>query len=1439
MTSYGKIDLASTIKKTIINLSPPPVVYTTLVALGPNDYAAPPGGFLPLNPVGPATATTGTLPYDTYFQNIVTDTTLSSPIANRYYITLTDCYTNNAINIYSGAGGAIITKRTFPSEVKVGGWIAGIKEGLAWRIVKVFNSATIGNPNCYVSPIQVTNVTTNTTGRATYSANPLYSGCVTLLVEDVNFYNLAYNFSAPTQTPTGKGYPYIYFELNNDGVPNIAPNDYNFLGQILTGKGDQYFKSIIAGVTARFTNAGSYENNIPVIQALTDFKVGDAIAPLTVTMTGSTIYSTLVINSFSTTGIPDGTKPIESTHIFNPSLPAGTYICEQTSANTYRLNKAYSTLTGSTLTGSFSYVQFVNSKLSTYVSSANAVGLVQSVSLLPSFQILSTLSRYTSTIIKPFTYKAYGDYYKEIPVSTFSFSSLTGIKAGSQLAVNERPANIPATSINDQYVVTTSAVSTISWLYLGQDTLTGADTGILNPFGGGGSGAGGGGGGGNTVYNDAFFTSTLLGPAPAPSTLSSIVTAKNIIFPWIYPKQLQIGNTSVPYLSTLNVNLQVNISTTFPAPNEYSTITIPIVSGGSSSKYINQGGQPTAVTAIMLQTVGGIPTSTYYSTLGPPIFESPTNVLIVANNVFKAISTISGIPNQLSIYYDNFNPSTFSSIIPFTSTFTTPGQPANFSSITAVTSTISTISFFFTPPKFTDITNNTNTSFITSSIITLSTVAPPSRVNVPAIATGNSLLRSVFTTTPYPGLIRLPDLSRVGSSIFTVTGGLAPSATYNFTAQAVNEFDLTSVQGVVSSISTLTTLPVPLPNTPAYFSTPIVLASNTSRFCSTVYNLSGTAITNLVSTTTDWVSNKIQTPLTTRYGLNNSAYYATSQYNIEIDINTVDAGVPGASAVINNTQLGFFSPSSWAPAIFTSTATVASGITLRVSTIDSYYTAPNTYQGYYFSGSVDFTIGSAAFGQGSLVRSPDPFNVNMRQRAIVVESGPASLQYGVSGFPAAISSSSFYYNGQMGQPVIETVSTYLKTTNPFTQASGIYVTGDGTLTMAISTVVSSLGGYFSAKPILQLQSPAFSTNKVYNDFVSTVGWGTPAFPVIGPIPDSNLVFSVSQPLTILSTFHTSTLLISTLVSNCISTVVSTIPFNVLIDPQTISTLQVIPAVVPTMSTINKAGMLSVLSTISSFSLCPPFDTGAPVAYSHAVSIGDSKYEASLQITRGAFTASTMNYAYTNYANTLSNTLNYTGVTGAILPNGPNFTQIYTNSPTSRYRFAKFVWRLPVSQTINGFNFTLHSMLNINPVYNENVFQIFGLPNTSANDPPVVVNFRVDDGTVNSGIIDATPVYSRTTANGYSTPWINASVVTAALNGNTYGYTSQTAFTDEITANGFGGTNIFNLDGNNLTITVYNPQQIPSSYTNPLYVYLLVGLPTSKNITFTYASASYF
>jgi hypothetical protein len=914
-----------------------------------------------------------------------------------------------------------------------------------------------------------------------------------------------------------------------------------------------------------------------------------------------------------------------------------------------------------------------------------------------------------------------------------------------------------------------------------------------------------------------------------------MISAKNIILPWVYPAQTQIGNSLVPYLSTLNANLRINISTGLPPPNATSTITIPIISGGSSSQFINQVGQSNAVTAIMLQAVNATPPSTYYSTIGPPIFDKPTNVLIVANGIFSTMSTVSSSPNELSFYYDNLNPSTNVTTIPFTSTFLTPAAPANFSSISSVAVTSSNISLNFTAPTFTDLTNGTNTSGIVSSIITISSLGSASRVSIPAI---NPLtepnLASTIYTSPYPAVIPLPDVTQ------PITSGLAPGVTYNFTVQSVNEFGLQSGRGVVSSISTFATLPVPLPPTPAYLSTSIVLQADASRYCSTVYNLVGSTITTLLSTTTDWVSGKITTPLTPLYGNANSSFYDTSLYSIELDVNTANATTAGASVVTNPTQKGWASATAWASPAFTSTATVASGITLRVSTIDSYANAPNTYQGYYYSAVTDFTIGAAAFGQGSLVASPSPLDVNMRQRLLVpaVEDAGQSLQYGVSGFPAAISSSSFYFNGQMGQPVIETVSTYLKTTNPFTQASGIYVTGDGTLTMAISTVVSSLGGYFSAKPILQLQSPAFSTNQVYNDFVSTVGWGT-TIPVVGPIPDSNLVFSVSQPLSIVSTFYTSTLLISTLVSNCLSTVVSTIPFNVLIDPQTISTLQVIPAVVPTMSTINKAGMLSVLSTVSSFSLCTPFDTGAPVAYSHAVAIGGSNYEASLQMTKGAFTASTINYAYTNYANTLSNTLDYTGVTGAVLPNGPNFTQFYPNSSTSRYRFAKFVWQLP-SKAINGFNFTLHSMSNINALYNENVFQIFGLPNPSTNDPPVVVNFRVDDNSVNGGIIDPTPVYSRTPANGYSTPWINASVVTAALNGNTYGYTSQTAFTDEITANGFGGTNIFNLDGNNnLTITVYNPQEIPASYTNPLYVYLLVGLPTSKNITFTYASASYF
>ena len=1458
----GGLEVVSTIRTSnILSLTVPPVIYLTLVALGSTDYATRPATFAPVN-AGAA---------DTYFQNIVTDASKSSPISNRWYITLTDC--SPGTNVYSyvittptGTGNV---SRRFPQELKVGGWIAGVKEGLAWRIVKIFNNTTIGAPNTYVSPVQVPGVTTNTTGLPTYVGPPTttltgtISGCVTLLVEDVQLYNLVLSNSSNGGPINGAGTPYIYFELNNDGVPNIAPNLGGALVSLaITGGGDRYFTSMIENIYARFTNTGAYEDNIPVIQSPNTFTLGDTIAPLTVTMTGSTINSTLTITSFSNKPLPPGTRPIESTHIFNPLLPRGTYISEQTSANTYRLNNAVSTVTGlSSIGGTFSYVTFVNANLSSYVSTASAVGIVTNVNI-PSFRILSTLSAYSSTIIRPFTYKAFGDFYKSIPVSSFTFTGLTGVQAGSQLAVNPAPANIPATSVNDKYIVTDRTVSSITWLYLGQDTLTGDDMGILNPFGGGGgagSGTATGGavtGGGNQIYNDAYFLLNTASPPPAPVGQSAIISAKSIILPWTYPPQTQVGYTPapLPYLSSLNASLRINVATGLPPPADVSTITIPIVTGGNSSQFINQSvGANTAITAVILQSLGVTSPYSYYSTFGPPIFASTTQALVIGNGLFSTISTISSTPNQLVVSYNNYLPGLNSTVIKFSSTFLPPGAPANFSSVSGIVSSSTSISINFTAPTFTDSVNNTNTSFIVSTLLQLTATVPPNRRTIPAIAANDPSLVTSTITSPFPAVIPLPTYVD-GIAV----GGLplAPDTTYTVLASAINDMNISTVGGVgsVSGVTTFTTLPLPAPRTPAYYSTTILLQSSVSRFCSSVlpiYNITNNStISRLISTTNDWSSQAIFTPLTPLYGSANPTT-TVPLYNIAVDVTTATtSSTPGASAVTQPNQVGW-DGSGWS-ATNVSTLAQNSGINLFVSSVDTYFYAPKSYQGYYYSGLVNLTLTPGAFGAGSLVPSGNPYMVNMRQTGTANLTTKETttgtfLQYGGAGLPAAISSSTFYYNGPMNQPTLISTYTTLSGTSPYKLATGVSVTGDGTMSLEISTIVSSIGGYFYTQPVLQYDCGAFARSIVYNDFFSTVGYGTGTFPAAGPIPNP-VMYSIKQPLSIPSTFYVSTLLVSTIVNNPVGKIVSTIPYSVMIDPMTISTLQVIPITVPTIpstSSINVPGMLTVLSSISSVSLCPPFDTGTPPVYNHTVPIGTTpNYEACLQLTNGAFTANGINsYAYANYTRTVNNTaVNYSAIPGAVQGTGPEFLSVYTLN--GNYRFAKFVWKLPSLTAITGFTFVLHNFKNIVADYFPNGFQVYP---SSANlrSYPIIINYRIDDGAKLGGAINPLPATTRSPNLGYSTPWINAAVVTGSVDGYSAGYTAQELFTDEITANGLGGGDDVTYDANkNLRISAFVPNQIPNTYvlannSNPLYVYLLVGLPTGEDTSFTYASASYF
>jgi len=1234
---------------------------------------------------------------------------------------------------------------------------------------------------------------------------------------------------------------------------------------------------------SRFQNAGAYEDNIPVIQSVNNFKIGDAIAPLTITLTGSTIYSTLVVNSFSTMAIPPGTRPIESTHIFHPSLPAGTFIQEQLTANTFRLSKPVSTINGitrSTLTGNFSYLSFVPANLSSYVSSANAIGVVTNTNL-PSFQIISTVSGYSSTIIKPFAYKAFGEFYKTIPVSTFSLSSLTGIQIGSQVAINYSPINVPPVSINDQFIVTTRDVSTITWLYLGQDTLTGEDTGILNPFVGGG--AAGGAGGGNNIYNDTWFLSnTAAAPAapksfPFPGAPSTVVSATDIVLPWVYPEQFTVGYSSnqLPFLSSLHVTLTCMLSTgntTMPI----STLNTTLVGGANTNLYINQIAQNTAMTAVILQTRNSTPPSTIFSTIGYPAFSTPTNVMIIRNGLFSTISS-SLTSNSLKVWYDNYVPGSNVTTIPFYSTFAPPGGPGNFTSVTAIVPTTSSVTISLVNPTYTDAVNRTNTSILTAAVISVATTvaalparAGPAGATIAALPVTSPLLNATTTVSPAnPASIVTPDaILNAGQNvnIGPVTTVVAPGTPYTFTVATINDQGIAS-PSVALNVTTFTTPPVPLGKTPAYFSTPILMANESFRYCSTtipIYNIStNSTVTNLLSTTTDWVSGKIQTPLTPLYGQANAPYGQTF-YNVAIDINSTitTPGTsfvrPGTSVVTSSGQQGW-NASGWPADTFTSTLVTTNGINLRVSSIDTYYFAPVTYQGFYYSASVDFTISTTAFNSGSLLPSPTPLQVNMRQYATTqgataeTTSGK-SLTYGTSpSVPNAISSSTFYYNGKMQMPILSGVSTSIVGAPQY--ASGVSIIGNGAATLSISTYVSSLGGFFYTPPMVQYKSELFTHSDIkFNDFLSTVGpniYKGANFNERGPIPD-NLMFSFQENLNVTASSYTSSLAISTILNNPIGTTSKLVDVFIMIDSLSISTIATIPTTIPLMSVSDRRGALVKLSTISPFSLCTPYDTGVPVIYDHIQNISTGAtalsldYRYALQITNGSFTSGSYSkYAYANYASTLGNTGVTYGKEG-IVPTGNTFRGQVTVTPTDKYRFAKFAWKLVSNIIVNGISIQINNLRNALPTnYGKNGFTVFGLPYTDQMQPPVVIFYRFSDQT-SGGVINGTT---------YSTPWTSATnVISTPDAGNTFEYIAQSpsqdptlnSYENEVISCGVSnpGDVPFTYANNTLNIPVYPPANgVTSVIVVPpiqaIYFYVLIGLPMSYDIAFDSVSAFYF
>jgi hypothetical protein len=238
------------------------------------------------------------------------------------------------------------------------------------------------------------------------------------------------------------------------------------------------------------------------------------------------------------------------------------------------------------------------------------------------------------------------------------------------------------------------------------------------------------------------------------------------------------------------------------------------------------------------------------------------------------------------------------------------------------------------------------------------------------------------------------------------------------------------------------------------------------------------------------------------------------------------------------------------------------------------------------------------------------------------------------------------------------------------------------------------------------------------------------------------------------------------------------------------------------------------------------------------------------------------YAYSDYTSTLNNAgVNYGlhGITpvGGTFRGGNGFPAYYTSTlatahsltgnVTEKYRFAQFVWKLPVNATtpvsVNGFSFQLNNLQGAYATFYQGPggFSIYGLPFINEHQSPVIINFRLDDG-------------SPISLTGNSTPWINVTAATCSVtSGSTAALYSQSMtgdpadndYTMEPMNCGFatpGNVNYTYNDGV-LSIQVTPPPNgttyLPPSITATTYVYLLVGLPMSFNISFDHVSAYYF
>ena len=726
------------------------------------------------------------------------------------------------------------------------------------------------------------------------------------------------------------------------------------------------------------------------------------------------------------------------------------------------------------------------------------------------------------------------------------------------------------------------------------------------------------------------------------------------------------------------------------------------------------------------------------STFTFPGDASPRLAYIYRNTALSSL--VSSSSNIVYGFYANTSPSTniASTLYGIYVGAGPPGPPATVS-LSAVTSTTATLSY--TAPTSNDITDPSTTLTITNYTFQYSSAA--------------SLLRY---GTPVSDSAQVVDN---GTNLSYALSGLYPDSLYTFSVKAKNSANLF---GAFSTISSTTSFLSPIAALSGSLSFPARYFSN-----GTLTNVqTGSTTTNLVNLSTAWTSAGFSTPI----------------HNITLrgsSITTTIAAISTILTVGTTSTVGGLVTFSGFPTAGSPAAATANGITITPSVVDTYGAQATNRQGFYLQGNNTLTLGNTTFAASS----------NLYKIAAFQQSsftGNATFTYAVDNFVTAV-------------PSVSSIGTNFFGAVPSSFVSGVRVVF-GTPTYVASTVVTNMGTYYYANPLLTYTGSTALTPGTESN-LSRVISGSNAGALSNLVYFSNTILtsgslnavfrsSITLSVTANNPFGTSGSLAATSIPAIVDGPSYTLIYLTL--PQTLSSITQGGASV-------RGHHITSGSTIGGVNI-PPFSTSAtPYANTPYDNTSSIALQQELQTFNGAF--QTITSAVNGY-------LNYTG----FRYDATNFNTVdYSAITTTGYRYATFAWNITSNLTnYTGLAFTFNSVSPAMTVSTNLAFISSAL---------VQLYYRIED----SNSIVPTNLAS------FTTSWIdgNTTAGTPAGSGNYY------LPTDLTQALNYGLTSV--TAGASPVFTVKVPAALTVSANNRFRLYCRVGFPMSVQAKFDYVTAS--